>query len=43
MGGIMPGLISLNTRSGITVLALLLLIIAFVITAIFLLPYLRST
>jgi hypothetical protein len=39
----MPGFISLNTRRGITVLALLLLIIAFVIAAIFLVPYLRTT
>ena len=41
--GVMPGLTSLNSRRGITVLALLLLIIAFVIAAIFLFPYLRST
>lgn len=41
-GGIMPRVTSLNTRRGITVLALVLLIIAFVVAAIFLLPYLRS-
>ena len=38
----MPGLTSPNTRRGITVLALLLLIIALVVAAIFLFPYLRS-
>jgi hypothetical protein len=38
----MPGPTFLNTRHGITVLALLLLIIAFVVVAIFVFPYLRS-
>ncbi len=41
MGGIMPGLTSLNTR-GLTVLALLLLILAVIVAAFFLVPYLQS-
>lgn len=42
MEAFMPELTSANTRRGITVLTLLLLIIAFVVAAIFLFPYLRS-
>ena len=38
----MPELISGNTRQGITVLALLLVIIALVVAGFFLVPYLRS-
>ncbi len=37
----MPALDHLQTRRGITVLALLLLIIAVVVAAVFLFPYLR--
>ena len=38
----MPRLISAHARRGITVLALLLLIIALAVGAFFLVPYLRS-
>jgi hypothetical protein len=42
-GGIMSGLTSANTRRGITVLALLLLIIALVVGGFFLVRYLTSS
>lgn len=38
----MPGLTSLHGRRGITVLALVLVIVALVIAGIFLVPYLQS-
>jgi len=38
----MPGLTSLPSRRGITVLALVLVIVALVLAGIFLVPYLRS-
>ena len=39
----MPGLTSTNTRRGITVLALLLLIIALIVGGFFVVRYLRIT
>jgi hypothetical protein len=38
----MPGFAALSSRRGITVLTLLLLILAIVVAAFFLVPYLQS-